>query len=114
MLATGSGCGNLKVWNTASGRERATFQTDGRPIRNVFFSQDGGLLIEVKFNGLVMLWDIGEGSKKTLLWAGTDSCSAAISPDARFLALGGADGIVRVWDLNSTAGGATGEPRPIR
>jgi WD40 repeat protein len=56
------------------------------------------MLIEVTQSRMVRLRDVATGRKRTLLRARGEYC-LAFTPDARILASGGDDAIVRVWDL---------------
>ena len=49
----------------------------------------------------VRIWDAATGRGRTAFAFPSDSrwCSMAISPDDRWLAVGGRDGTIRIWDV---------------
>jgi hypothetical protein len=111
-IATSSLGGVVRVWNAENSREVHGFFLDAQlPMRAVSFASTGGLLAVGGDDGIVRLWnglvcqsqnqsgfgtqcvDVPQrlqahhGHVRTLAW----------SPDARFLATGGDDGIFALW-----------------
>lgn len=111
-VATSSHGGVVRVWNAGSGQEVHGFFSDAQlPMRAVSFASSGGQLAIGGDDGIVRLWNglvcqqqgqsgIGTqcmdvpvrlqahtGSVRTLAW----------SPDGRFLATGGDDGMLAIW-----------------
>jgi WD40 repeat protein len=64
------------------------------------FSPDGSLLVSVG-DRFVAIWSCRPEYQRKLERVGESFLCASFSPDARRLALGGADGIVRIWDMPS-------------
>ena len=56
--------------------------------------------VTTTYDGLIHLWELGTGRKRAVLTGHRDSVYAiAFSPDGRYLAGGGADGQILLWDL---------------
>ncbi len=103
-LATGSGFGLLKLFDPATGRERATLQPADRSGMNwifcLAFSPDGFLLASGDMRGLIKLWDVETGELRATLKGHTDAVLAlAFTSDGRTLASGGDDTTVKLWDV---------------
>jgi WD40 repeat protein len=98
MLAAGSEFHGTRLWSVVTGRECAMIRNENEGVSEVAFSSDGQMLVEVTRSPFVRLLDAATGSRRTLLRARGAYCSA-ITPDARFLAAGDDDAMVRVWGL---------------
>ena len=99
MLASGSVCDGLRLWDVATGRDLTTIQSENTSVRDVKFSHDGRMLIEVRLSGVVVLWDLVTKHKSTLQTKRSASHCSSVSSDARFLEMGDNNGIPRAWDL---------------
>jgi WD40 repeat protein len=111
-VVTSSLGGVVRVWNAGNGQEVHGFFLDAQlPMRAVSFASTGGLLAVGGDDGTVRLWNglvcqsqnqsgfgtqcvdvpqrlhAHKGHVRTLAW----------SPDARFLATGGDDGVLALW-----------------
>jgi WD domain, G-beta repeat len=111
-IGTSSQGGVVRVWNAENGQQVHGFFMDAQlPMRAVSFASIGGRLAVGGDDGIVRLWDglvcqqqkqVGFGTQcldvpqrlvahkghvRTLAW----------SPDARFLATGGDDGMLAIW-----------------
>ena len=118
-IATSSHGGVVRVWNAENGQQVHGFFMDAQiPMRAVSFASAGDLLAVGGDDGIVRLWNglvcqsqnqIGngfgiqcldaprrlhahQGHVRTLAW----------SPDARFLATGGDDGVIAIWYPNQS------------
>lgn len=101
ILASGSGDGDVRLWNPATGDERAELH-HGAEVWGLAFSRDGQLLASGGRDGLVRLWNPASGRPDgPALEHGAAVWSIAFSPDGRLLASGGSDGEVRLWDMAS-------------
>ncbi len=98
MLAAGTDTHGTRIWNVATGREITMFRNDDEMVPASAFCSDGQMLIDVTHSQSVRLRDFATGTTRILLRACGAYCSV-LTPDARFLATGGEDGVVRFWDL---------------
>jgi len=102
-LATGSDDMTLRLWDVASGRERARLGGHGDKVWSVAFSPDGKTLASGSFDGTVRLWDAASGRERARLKRASHELvsSVAFSPDGRTVASGSLDGVVHLWDMAS-------------
>lgn len=101
--------------------DRSTFQEVGRligpidSIRSVAFSPDGKTIAAAGLDRTITLWDsttrswratlhgpVAQGHEDMAVMSHSGSIrAAAYSPDGRFIASGGDDSIVKLWDLST-------------
>lgn len=98
-LASGSGDGNLIIWDAMSGHPIHIIPGHGNYVRGVAFNPDGTRLASASMDRTIKLWDVASG-EEILTLRGHDGGvnGVAFSPDGTFLASAGADGSVRIWD----------------
>jgi WD40 repeat protein len=110
----GSACGPdtapLRLWDAATGRLRHTLEGQRPPITALAFAPDSALLASGGSQSTdVWLWDVARGEPALLIPDAIDGCSVealAFHPQGRWLAAGGvdwlatggSDGAVAVWD----------------
>ena len=105
-LATGGSDGTVRLWDPRTGEERRAWETAWR-TSVIAFSPDRTLLacaghgsIENDKPAPIVFWDPLTG-KETLRLPGHPGgvFSLAFAPDAKTLASGGGDKLIRLWDL---------------
>jgi WD40 repeat protein len=109
LVATGSQFGILKLFDAATGQERAILQPGehgGDWIFCAAFSPGGRLLASGDRQGIIKIWDVATGEPRTVLKGHTDAVYALVfTGDDSTLATGGNDKTVKLWDV------ATGQER---
>jgi dipeptidyl aminopeptidase/acylaminoacyl peptidase len=108
-LASGSDDGTIKLWDVATGKERASLVARRHGVRSfLVFSPDGKLLASGPHDRTVKLWDVATGKERAnLRGSGAGVWSVAFSPDGKALAVGSEQGPVKLWDIASTKVRAT-------
>ena len=104
ILASGSYCWSVKLWNIKTGKLLQTINYD-YPINAVTFSPNKSILAIADSGNFIRLWDVN--SSKTIiklkahkgLFTGINCL--AFSPDSRIIASGGGDKTVKLWDINT-------------
>jgi WD40 repeat protein len=107
--------GHVKLWDTVTGRERATFKARPGFLRDLKLRPDGKALVlqEEEILGgeaeLNLLAVPSEQLLGTVSFKGTKASPLCLtfSPDGKILAAGCLDGTVRLWDVR-----LPGEPKP--
>jgi WD40 repeat protein/Flp pilus assembly protein TadD len=90
LLATGSYDGTVRLWDLATGRQRATLAGHEGKVWSVAFSPDGKTIASGSGDGTVRLWDVAAGKEMHKLKSGREDVrSVAFSPDGKVLAAGG-------------------------
>ena len=100
-LATGSGDGNVRLWEVATEQEIGAPMSSGlAKVEAVAFSPDGATVAAGSSDGTVQLWDAtSQHEVGTTMTAGPAAIRAlAFGPGGKVLAAGGEDGDVRLWD----------------
>lgn len=103
-VATGGQDGRALVWNAAAVQERPrTFAAYNSAVTAVAFSPDGRHLATGDLLNTIMLWSLGADSHTTARFGDreSDPRSVAVSPDGKTIVLGGADGVLFVYDRDS-------------
>jgi len=98
-----------QVWEIGRKRIRSTFRLS-QSVRALDISPDGRFLVSASYNHSVCIWNIRDGSKRTLymdgprriLWHGNpNSLSVAFSPDGQYVAAGNEVGFLNIWDVRT-------------
>src|ERR1019366_6448572 len=104
-LATGSSDGTVRIWDVATGQERAVLTGHRGRVYTVAVAPDGSWLATGgPRDRTVRMWDMVTGKERATL-ASREVNVVAVAPDGGWLATGGLDHTVRIWDV------ATGRQR---
>jgi WD40 repeat protein len=99
-LATGEAEGAVRLWETASEKQRRAMFGDKSRVRSAAFCADGTLLATGSENGTVHLWDVGSGQRlHTLIGHRGAVISVAFAGRNAMLVTASHDGTALVWDL---------------
>lgn len=112
-VAVGLADGTLAVLDVSGGtpKELSSQGTHTAGVASVAFSPDGAKLASVGGDGSLKVWSVGDNLSLSLLVKfdgqvvpGSSTGFAPLStvafgPDGRFVVAAGADGVVRVWDV---------------
>jgi WD40 repeat protein len=92
--------GEIKLWDVATGKDRAGFDRQTHPVTAVAFAPDGKTFATGSTDGSVRLWDAATGKERLVYREHSDAVLAlGFSPDGRTLASGSADRTVKLWDV---------------
>ncbi len=108
-LYTGTGTGQLYVWDPRSGKARLLYEDKAtQTLVALAMVPGGGQVVMGQMDGTVRLWEVATG-KDTVLGHHEGQVTALnVSPDGRYAASGSADRTTRLWDLS------TGKVRVLR
>ncbi|KAG1654153.1 hypothetical protein FOA52_002590 [Chlamydomonas sp. UWO 241] len=107
-LATGRNDDTARLWDVATGKERAVLTGHSESVRTLAFSPDGKTLATGSDDETARLWDVATGKERAVLTGHSRGVTAlAFSPDGKTLATGSYDKTARLWDV------ATGKERAV-
>ena len=107
-LASGGDDRTVRIWDAATGQERATLSGHAGRVAAVAVAPDGSWLASAGWDGTVRIWDAATRQERAVLTSHADTVAAvAVAPDGSWLASAGWDGTVRIWDA------ATGRERAV-
>jgi WD40 repeat protein len=105
-LATASYDGTARIWDSATGRERAVLVGHSGPVQAVAVAPDGSWLATGGDDATARIWDAASGRERaTLSGHASTVAGVAVAPDGSWLATASYDGTARIWDV------ATGRER---
>ena len=92
-LASGGDDGLVRVWDLATGRQRAALGGRGRAVRAVATGRDGTWLASADYDGLVRIWDLATGGISAVMRVDGPLEDCAWSPSSESLAAAGDAGL---------------------
>jgi WD40 repeat protein len=113
VAQNGSGhTGDVRIWDTFTGKEVQSLKKHTRRVASIAFSPDGKLLASGGLDNTVSIWDINTGEAIfTLEGHDLDVRSLSFSPDGQSIASASQiddtgqsypnSGVVRVWDVRT-------------
>lgn len=113
QVVTASVDGVIRLWNTADGKEAASFPAPGDASTSASFSPDGKHIVTANGDGTTAIWTSAGRLVRSMPGHVGGAYSAEYSPDGARILTTGADNIARIWDaatgqqvraLTSTAG----------
>ncbi|MEO1432387.1 MAG: serine/threonine-protein kinase [Cyanobacteria bacterium J06633_8] len=104
ILASGSYCWNVKLWEIKTGELLHTINCD-YPMNAVAFSPDGLILASADSGKCIRIWNASSNKKNLIVKAHKglfgEVNSLSFSPDSRIIASAGSDKTVKLWDVNT-------------
>jgi WD40 repeat protein len=101
MLALGGQDRTIKLWDVASRKELATLTGHTDTVTDVRFLKKDFTLVSCSFDKTIRFWDWASFRQIASLDFGSAVEALALSADGQFLAAGGLDGSVSVFDASS-------------
>ncbi len=99
LLATGTGEGNVRIWDTNAGEIIQTFTGHTYAVRSVLFSHDGKMIASGASDNTARVWEVSSGSNLSLYRMKSDVRDIAWSPDNQYLAV--TSNYINVYDVLS-------------
>jgi hypothetical protein len=98
LLAGGQGNGVVRLWETASAKQRPVLQGRHKgPILALMFAADGKTLVAASTDA-VSVWDVEkENTTASFRWGKLSVLSVAVAGNGQLVACGTAEGTVRLW-----------------
>ena len=118
-LAGGGRDNKVYLWDATSGKLQAALEGQAGQVGALAFSPDAGLLASASVaDGTVWLWDVNTREPVLVIPVAADACSVeslAFHPEGRLLAVGGidwlatggSDGAICLWDVHERQAVAT-------
>jgi WD40 repeat protein len=108
-------CGQMKLWETATGRCLPTFESEAEAVTAVSLSADGRYALtgggqsvirrdngQFAQSGLIHLWELATGRRLRTFTGHTGAVtSVCLSSDGRYVLSGSTDATVKLWEAAS-------------
>lgn len=112
ILVSGGWDNTIKVWNPESGELMKDFVAHDGAIRCMAFSRDSKMLITGARDNSIKIWDSTWTAKYSLFGHQNTINAVLIDPGMRYAYSGGADALVKVWDLKKKGESRTFKKMP--
>ncbi len=98
----------VRLWDTATGAERATLRGHRDLVNALAFSPDGRRVVTASYDRTLRVWDVATGESRVLSGhVGPVWTAAWLDPEQ--VVSGGSDGTVRLWTVPATTTPTPGE-----
>lgn len=87
LLATGTGEGDVRIWDVNTGNLLQTMTGHKYAVRYVLFSPDGTMIASGASDNTARVWQVSNGINLTVYKIKTDARDIAWSPDNKYLAV---------------------------
>lgn len=102
FLVSGGQDKTVKVWDLLVGIELFTLEGHAAPVTALAVSRDNNVIASADQSGLVMTWDVGTRKQRDKPFAAdAGRVNALAFLGGLNLASGGADHMIKLWDLNA-------------
>lgn len=110
LVAAATETGDVRLWNAASGSERASISAGKDPLLGVAFSADGKVIAaaggddtRLSRPGVANVWNVADGTEARTLDVLPEKCAtdAAFSPDGSVLYVGDMNDRVTLFDMST-------------
>ena len=89
----------LKIWDAATGTERATLSGHTDLVYGCAVSPDGAWIVSASWDRTLRVWDVATGAQRGSLIGHTDPVVAcAVSPDGAWIVSASWDRTLKIWD----------------
>jgi WD40 repeat protein len=92
------------IWEIPSGIQAKKFSGPQYRFQSIAFSADGSFALTPAPNGSVNYWNIESGQLQRTFTGGTTLGAVALSSDGKWVAAGGQDQSIHLWDFSSNSG----------
>jgi serine/threonine protein kinase len=100
---TGHADGEIALWNTATARKRATYRRNEADVWSLAFAGGDRRFLTATHDWKVSLWDAGRETAPLHVFDGHENAVQALAyaPAQGLFASGGADKMVKLWNLST-------------
>lgn len=98
-IAKGMADGRVEIWEVDTAKLLLSFTAHSAAVNGLAFSGDGALLISGSADGLIRIWNAGDGALKGEIFSTVPVNAVAFHDESRQLVSGGAENVIRVWRL---------------
>jgi WD40 repeat protein len=102
LVAAGTFCGQVSVWDVASGRRMGRPFAIGGELANIAFAPDGKRIVAAGWNSAITVADAQTGRVAAVLTDHTRGVDTITwSPNGRYFASASLDDTARIWDAKT-------------